>query len=87
MFHKRTRWLYQNPGWFGDFDNCLWDIAGKAAELYGTNVELNGQGGNFGLVHAHLGCCIDNRTIMNTLASARMLAGSRGSSGACMGRR
>jgi len=30
------------------------------AELYGTNVELNGQGGLFGLVHAHLGCCIDN---------------------------
>ena len=33
MFHKGTRWLYQNPGWFGDFDNCLWDIAGKAAGL------------------------------------------------------
>lgn len=30
------------------------------AELYGTNVELNGQGGLFGLVHAHVGCCIDN---------------------------
>jgi L-alanine-DL-glutamate epimerase-like enolase superfamily enzyme len=30
------------------------------AELYGTNVELNGQGGLFGLLHAHLGCCIDN---------------------------
>jgi L-alanine-DL-glutamate epimerase-like enolase superfamily enzyme len=30
------------------------------AELYNANVELNGQGGLFGLVHAHLGCCIDN---------------------------
>jgi L-alanine-DL-glutamate epimerase-like enolase superfamily enzyme len=30
------------------------------AELYGTNVELNGQGGLFGIVHAHLGTCIDN---------------------------
>ena len=26
-----TRWAYQNPGWFGAFDLCLWDIAGKAA--------------------------------------------------------
>jgi L-alanine-DL-glutamate epimerase-like enolase superfamily enzyme len=33
MFHKGTRWVYQKPGWFGDFDNCLWDIAGKAAGL------------------------------------------------------
>lgn len=33
MLHKGTRWVYQNPGWFGDFDNCLWDIAGKAAGL------------------------------------------------------
>jgi L-alanine-DL-glutamate epimerase-like enolase superfamily enzyme len=31
--HKGTRWLYQPPGWFGDFDNCLWDIAGKLAGL------------------------------------------------------
>jgi L-alanine-DL-glutamate epimerase-like enolase superfamily enzyme len=30
------------------------------AELYGTNVELNGHGGLFGLIHATLGCCIDN---------------------------
>ena len=30
---KGTRWVYQPPGWFGDFDNCLWDIAGKAAGL------------------------------------------------------
>jgi L-alanine-DL-glutamate epimerase-like enolase superfamily enzyme len=30
------------------------------AELYGTNIELNGQGGLYGLLHAHLGCCIDN---------------------------
>ncbi len=29
--HKGTRWVYQPPGWFGEFDNCLWDIAGKAA--------------------------------------------------------
>jgi len=33
MLHKGTRWLYLRPGWFGDFDNCLWDIAGKAAGL------------------------------------------------------
>ena len=33
MLHKGTRWLYQPPGWFGDFDNCLWDIAGQAAGL------------------------------------------------------
>lgn len=31
--HKGTRWVYQPPGWFGDFDNCLWDIAGKRAGL------------------------------------------------------
>ena len=106
MLHKGTRWVYLPPGWFGDFDNCLWDIAGKAAglpvhaiigkvrnristqwlmhgatdrlrgnarngttqvlkmahfaELYDTNIELNGYGGLFGHVHAHLGCCIDN---------------------------
>jgi len=28
-----TRWVYQKPGWFGAFDNCLWDIAGKVADL------------------------------------------------------
>ena len=33
LLHKGTRWVYQEPGWFGDFDNCLWDIAGKAAGL------------------------------------------------------
>jgi len=33
MLHKGTRWVYNHPGWFGDFDNCLWDIAGKTAEL------------------------------------------------------
>jgi L-alanine-DL-glutamate epimerase-like enolase superfamily enzyme len=33
MFHKGTRWVYQQPGWAGEFDNCLWDIAGKAAGL------------------------------------------------------
>src|SRR5471030_711203 len=26
--HRGTRWVYQTPGWFGNFDNCLWDIAG-----------------------------------------------------------
>ena len=33
MLHKGTRWLYQYGGWFGDFDNCLWDILGKVAGL------------------------------------------------------
>ena len=33
MLHKGTRWVYQPPGWFGDFDNCLWEIAGKASGL------------------------------------------------------
>ena len=33
MFHKGTRWVSQRGGWFGDFDNCLWDILGKAAGL------------------------------------------------------
>jgi L-alanine-DL-glutamate epimerase-like enolase superfamily enzyme len=31
--HHGTRWVYQTPGWFGNFDNCLWDIAGKAANM------------------------------------------------------
>ena len=31
--HQGTRWLYRVPGWSGAFDNCLWDIAGKAADL------------------------------------------------------
>lgn len=31
--HQGTRWLYRAPGWFGGFDNCLWDIAGKAAGM------------------------------------------------------
>jgi len=31
--HLGTRWVYQKPGWFGTFDNCLWDIAGKLAGL------------------------------------------------------
>ena len=30
------------------------------AELYGTNVEFNGTGGLWGLVHAHLLCSIQN---------------------------
>ncbi len=33
LFHKGTRWVYQRGGWSGDFDNCLWDILGKAAGL------------------------------------------------------
>lgn len=31
--HLGTRWVYQDPGWFGAFDNCLWDILGKVAGL------------------------------------------------------
>ncbi len=31
--HTGTRWVYQEPGWAASFDNCLWDIAGKAANL------------------------------------------------------
>lgn len=31
--HTGTRWVYRAPGWFGAFDNCLWDIAGKAAGM------------------------------------------------------
>ncbi|MEE3235403.1 MAG: enolase C-terminal domain-like protein [Candidatus Latescibacterota bacterium] len=33
LFYKGTRWVYQPPGWFGDVDNCLWDILGKVADL------------------------------------------------------
>ena len=28
-----TRGMFTKPGWYGAFDNCLWDIAGKAAGL------------------------------------------------------
>ena len=31
--HTSTRWVYRQPGWGGTLDNCLWDIAGKAANL------------------------------------------------------
>ena len=31
--HQGTRWVYREPGWFGTLDNCLWDIAGKAAGM------------------------------------------------------
>ncbi len=31
--HQGTRWVYREPGWFGALDNCLWDIAGKAAGM------------------------------------------------------
>jgi len=30
------------------------------AEHYSANIEMNAQGGLMGLIHAHLGCCIDN---------------------------
>ncbi len=30
------------------------------AELHGAQIELNGPGGLFGLVHAHLVCCLSN---------------------------
>lgn len=33
LFQKGTRWVYQEPGWFGEFDNCLWEIAAKTANL------------------------------------------------------
>ena len=33
MLHTGSRWLYQPPEWLGSFDNCLWDILGKAADL------------------------------------------------------
>ncbi len=28
-----TRGMFSRPGWWGAFDNCLWDIVGKAAGL------------------------------------------------------
>jgi L-alanine-DL-glutamate epimerase-like enolase superfamily enzyme len=28
--HAATRSMFTLPGWFGAFDNCLWDIAGQA---------------------------------------------------------
>ena len=31
--HLATRGLFARAGWYGAFDNCLWDIAGKAAGL------------------------------------------------------
>ena len=31
--HAATRSMFSKPGWFGAFDNCLWDIAGQAAGL------------------------------------------------------
>ena len=33
LMWKGTRWMYQRAGWAGDFDNCLWDILGKAAGM------------------------------------------------------
>ncbi|MEM7032802.1 MAG: enolase C-terminal domain-like protein [Chloroflexota bacterium] len=31
--HAATRGMFAKSGWFGTFDNCLWDIAGKVANL------------------------------------------------------
>lgn len=31
--HQGTRWVYRSPNWFGGLDNCLWDIAGKVAQM------------------------------------------------------
>ena len=31
--HTATRSIFVRPGWFGAFDNCLWDITGKAAGM------------------------------------------------------
>lgn len=31
--HAATRTMFSKAGWFGAFDNCLWDIAGKAAGM------------------------------------------------------
>ena len=31
--HAATRGMFAKHGWFGAFDNCLWDIAGKVAGL------------------------------------------------------
>jgi L-alanine-DL-glutamate epimerase-like enolase superfamily enzyme len=31
--HAATRGLFGKQGWYGAFDNCLWDIAGRAAGL------------------------------------------------------
>ena len=31
--HRATRGMFTRPGWFGAFDNCLWDIIGKVAGL------------------------------------------------------
>lgn len=28
-----TRFIFIQPGWFGAFDNCLWDIAGKVSGM------------------------------------------------------
>ncbi|MCP5433163.1 MAG: hypothetical protein H6923_07825 [Alphaproteobacteria bacterium] len=36
--HAATRRLFTAQGWFGAFDNCLWDIAGKAAGLAVANL-------------------------------------------------
>ena len=49
------------------------------AELYDTNIEMNAEGGLFGLVHAHLGCCIDNTQFYE--AGPDMLQGARGAVG------
>ena len=40
------------------------------AEMYDTNIEMNAEGGLFGLLHAHLGCCIDNTGFYEAGAAA-----------------
>ena len=45
------------------------------AELYGTTIELNGTGGLFGLVHAHLLCSISNTTYYEYFGGQQEQAG------------
>ena len=40
------------------------------AEMHGANIEMNGPGGLYGLVHAHAGCCIDNTDFYELLGPA-----------------
>ena len=40
------------------------------AEMHGTNVELNGPGGLYGLVHAHLLCCYTEHLLLRILCLA-----------------
>ena len=40
-------------------------------ELHGTNIELNGAGGLYGLVHVHLGCSIANNSYFEHFSPGR----------------